>query len=584
MAIATPSLFLNTKTLQDGDSNPFLKSLANAEPMPPWSRVSGPTVGALRLYLVESEAGAIPTRVDAGNNTLHLVGKVSASDTDFVLSVDFDKTADGDYFYYEADPFSLAIDQDFWGDKPKLEILCDIVERDDGDDVNSWRVTLNLTRGNGDGGANAPEFFLKVSGNQTLTEEQKEFGRVNLGLESGYDASFNSLKISSHTLTLGGNVAFTATGRSLAGAATTTAARNTLELGLNDSPTFSSITTTTATFGGATTVANDGEFDINSGSINLKPSGYASFAGGNAVFDTDGNLICSSLTLISNSLTIDGYSISFSGNFIFSGANDFTGILTGPTTVTFPTTGTLGTVDASISSTNSGRPVVCDSTTGRIAKGFRVYPTVYYIDPSAMFELKNGAASSTSANACGVELNAGTDSSTGYAVRRITPSNSWVASVGKAAGVIAWGSNTVEITGKIVMQTNFSSGSTMRVTYGRTSSYSTGAAAHATMPQTVELRFNSSTGLQLIATTASVTTSATSSFTPTIGEAFEFRIISVGGVVTLYCNGSLTATNNGGPNADSGTSSGCLTFGVENTGTVAVNSSARCSPFQIEIY
>ena len=206
------------------------------------------------------------------------------------------------------------------------------------------------------------------------------------------------------------------------------------------------------------------------------------------------------------------------------------------------------------------------------------------IIPSDLSEVKAGVSASSSVNTFGAELNSGTTSSTGYAHRRSAPSNQNCITVGKAAGIIGWGTSTVEIVGKWVIPSPFDSGAVARLYYGRTTGYPTGDTAHATSPQSIELRYSAANGLQLICATASTTTTATSSIAVSLNVGFSWRIIVSGGIALLYVNDVLAATNSGAPNGDGGATANAFSIGVENAGTVSASSVLKTGIHLIEIY
>jgi hypothetical protein len=244
--------------------------------------------------------------------------------------------------------------------------------------------------------------------------------------------------------------------------------------------------------------------------------------------------------------------------------------------------------DGSVSNLNANK-LLCVNGDGSIkAIGFssRVPLRSGFIPiiTSDMSQIVSGTSAATTVRSFGVEFNAGTTSTTGYAIRNVVPSNQNALSIGVSAGVIRWSVDTVEIVNRWNVNSNFDAGCTARFHYGRTNTYPTGASIAASV-NSIELRYTLASGLQLICVNNSGTiTTATSTFTPTANITFEWRIIVSGGVALLYVNGSLVATNNGGPNADGAASANLLSFGLENTGTVSANSALKTSTIMMEIY
>ena len=182
MSLSTPSLYLNTDSLQNGDLNPFFASLLTTANAGPWARVSG-AEGPLRVYpcALPTDGTSTPVRVDFGTNTFHIIAKVEPTDEDLSLEIDFTKTTDGDYFYYEANPASLSVPTDIWNGNPSRTIICDFEERNTGGTVlRIWRANLTLTRGNGDGGSPAIPAYVSYSA-QSPTAPQKTQALTNLG-------------------------------------------------------------------------------------------------------------------------------------------------------------------------------------------------------------------------------------------------------------------------------------------------------------------------------------------------------------------------------------------------------------------
>jgi hypothetical protein len=73
------------------------------------------------------------------------------------------------------------------------------------------------------------------------------------------------------------------------------------------------------------------------------------------------------------------------------------------------------------------------------------------------------------------------------------------------------------------------------------------------------------TALQLQVHNGTALTTFNSSFTPTIGNGFDFLIVSSVGTVTLFINRSLVATTTGGPTNTSGLYYNAMTICCENT-------------------
>jgi len=250
--------------------------------------------------------------------------------------------------------------------------------------------------------------------------------------------------------------------------------------------------------------------------------------------------------------------------------------------------GNVVTQDTSITTANANKLLAVDSDGKIKAAGFSsrlsLRTGLVPIIPSDLSDVKTGTSASSSVNTFGVELNSGTTSTTGYAHRRVAPSNQNCVTVGKAAGIIGWGTSTVEIAGKWVIPSPFDSGAVARLYYGRTTSYPTGDTAHATTPQSIELRYSAANGLQLVCATASTTTTATSSISVSLNVGFSWRIVVSGGIALLYVNDVLAATNSGAPNGDGGATANAFSVGVENVGTVSASSVLKTGIHLMEIY
>jgi hypothetical protein len=181
-------------------------------------------------------------------------------------------------------------------------------------------------------------------------------------------------------------------------------------------------------------------------------------------------------------------------------------------------------------------------------------------------------------------LVSGTTSTTGFAGRRAAPSNNGVFFEGKSAGVIPWATKTVEGEVLLVFVSGWDTGSVFRLHIGRTNAQSTGNTAHASHPDSFEIRYEPSTALKVIGATGSATTSVTSSFTPTLGTAFRLRWKVSGGTIIVWVNGTQVATNAGGPTTDSGVTANVFYMGVENSGTVTTGSEVKTSIPVLDIY
>ncbi len=182
MSLATPILYLNTSTLQTGDTSPFIVSLTDATPSQPWSRVSGSS-GPLSVILATVDAGNATRATLATGNTLHFIAKADPADADLAVEIDFTVSGDEGEEVYTASTAQLAVDTDLWDGKTLLNLFGDFEERDSGGDVvRSWRATLALTRGVGDGGSPSPQIYVKVIP-QDLDSGQKAQAIENLGLD-----------------------------------------------------------------------------------------------------------------------------------------------------------------------------------------------------------------------------------------------------------------------------------------------------------------------------------------------------------------------------------------------------------------
>jgi hypothetical protein len=268
-------------------------------------------------------------------------------------------------------------------------------------------------------------------------------------------------------------------------------------------------------------------------------------------------------------LSVNGNYIGFGGSFSTSGAYAATLTLTGTTNVTLPTSGMLATTAEGTSTTPGLNRQWLRSGTIQLAN---------------LTEVKSGTSSSTSATPVSFNLVSGTTSTTGFGGRRAAPSNNGVFFEGKSAGVIPWAAQTIEGEVLLLFTSSWDTGSVFRLHVGRTNAQSTGDTAHASHPNSFEIRYEPSTALKVIGATASATTSVTSSFTPTLGTAFRLRWKASGGTILVWVNGTLVATNAGGPTADSGVTANVFYMGVENSGTVTTGSEAKTSIPVLDIY
>jgi hypothetical protein len=179
MAISTPVLYLDTGTLQTGDSSPFISSLTDSSPLPSWTRVSGAT-GPLQVILCTVADGVVTRAALATGNTLHFIAKADPADTDLAVEIDFTVSGDEGAEVYGAESANFAVNPDIW-DKPRMDLAGNFEERDSGGDVlRIWNATLSLIRGVGDGGAPSPITYVAYSV-QSPTSPQKSQALTNLG-------------------------------------------------------------------------------------------------------------------------------------------------------------------------------------------------------------------------------------------------------------------------------------------------------------------------------------------------------------------------------------------------------------------
>jgi len=355
MSLSTPTLYLNTSSLQEGDTNPFLAGIGAATNAPPWSRVSGATGPLLVVLCVVAEGIATAATLTEGN-TLHYIAKADPADADLAVEIDFTETADG----YQADSANLAVPVAVWtGGKTAVTLAGNFEERNAGGDVlRIWQANLALTRGVGDGGSPVIPSFVKYTV-QTLTDPQKAQARANIGVSSS-DGTVSD----DGTLTvLNAGKALTVTGLNEIGALSlppvigdfTTADEDRVLIadgGLNQRA-IASYTFTSSSTGSTFVFRNgNGEIDLSGLSIPFTASrggvrlgtsttdgrsqewlngagtvaGYFDvdgafvLTGGNG-FDADGNMIANSVASTSATSNWGSYSLQVTGNASLSGTN-----------------------------------------------------------------------------------------------------------------------------------------------------------------------------------------------------------------------------------------------------------------------
>jgi len=191
MALSTPVLYLNTGTLQTGDSSPFINSLTDSAPVASWTRVSGAT-GPLSVVLCTVAGGIVSRATLATGNTLHFTAKKDPSDAEFAVSIDFERNGSTEETeYYQAASASFAVVDTLWAGKTPLALAGNFEERNSGGDVlGIWNATLNLIRGNGEGSAASPVVFVSYSV-QSPTSPQKSQALANLGATTVGKAVFS---------------------------------------------------------------------------------------------------------------------------------------------------------------------------------------------------------------------------------------------------------------------------------------------------------------------------------------------------------------------------------------------------------
>ncbi len=232
---------------------------------------------------------------------------------------------------------------------------------------------------------------------------------------------------------------------------------------------------------------------------------------------------------------------------------------------------------------SSGNLSNCTPATASVRGVVREWCRTGNIQLSNLTETKAGTASATVTTPVGYSLQSGTTSTTGYAARRAAPSNNVPYFEGLSAGVIPWASRTIEGEVLLIMETGWDAGAVFRLHVGRTNAFPTGATAHASHPQSFEIRYSLASALVVVGARAASTTAVTSSFTPTLGTSFRLRWVVSGGTILIYVNGNLVATNTGGPNVNSSSTANVFHIGVEN-GTVSASSEVKSSIPVLDIY
>ncbi len=203
-------------------------------------------------------------------------------------------------------------------------------------------------------------------------------------------------------------------------------------------------------------------------------------------------------------------------------------------------------------------------------------------DHSSLNAATSGTGAATQGNTQGVECNSPT-TAVGYATRRLFTSNQSPRAIGVAAGVIPWAARKVVFGGLFLLQSPWQSNCTARIYYGRTSGYPNGDISVASSPQSIEVRWAGSGALTLhCARSSGSVTSVTSTFTPTLDQTFDLRVENVAGVATMFVNGNLVATNNGGPDANGSATANVFGAVAENVATVSASSALKAGGFYID--
>lgn len=318
-------------------------------------------------------------------------------------------------------------------------------------------------------------------------------------------AQVQSLQINSYTITLGGNISFTSTGRTLAQASSAAAAATALGLGTDSGVNFASLVTT------------------------------GTITAGTAMF-TYGSATDSSVTVHNGTLT-----------------NANSGLL-----VAVQGPGKLKAISAAEGRTALGLDAAATQA---------LLPNKWLTFAGSNSQgYTSGTGASTNGNAFGIAVSGAT--AAGYAARSWEANSLGGAAntVGASAFQLSY-AKTIAISCRIcITSVANDTGSILLIAFGRATG--NGDTTHTLARKGFALRWNPGSAAVLAVYNSGSESTVTTGFTPVASQAFDLLIVSTNGTTTCYINGTQVATTGSGPTGSNANYESCPVAGVYNTGSI----------------
>jgi hypothetical protein len=396
--------------------------------------------------------------------------------------------------------------------------------------------------------------WLRVNADNTVTARTAAETRSDIGsgdiLNSGTITLANAGKVAVITAlnTIGAGVAYAsaATASTLALRDASGAIYATGSLQAGTAVTHDSSISSPAV-GALVAVSGDGD-----GMIQSAPF-YSAAAENNtmALRDGTGGLTATTFTSSGATITVNGKTLT---------APAASGTLALTSDIVFATTA------QEVAGTSSS--VITSPASGHVKQLYQAYRLAF--SAAGFVQAVSGTGAATSTSDWGVDVT-GPTTATGYGIRRNAPTNQFAPSRGKGRGVIAWG-RRVELVGTACIYAGLDANAVLRVTFGKTTGDNAGNLAR----RGLGIRVQGTGALEIETHNGTTRTASTNStFTPTVNQAFDFRVTSDGaGNCVLWVNDTQVATCTGGPTTDSSSTENALQAEIENVSTVTTQSSA----------